>query len=629
MADGNPTPEQMSKGKLLGSRAVAPQVTNGADEELARYSRLRSQVYATYYKNIDEDNKYYERKFGADILPKEWRDEGHRTIIPPTARLAVDAAAEHILSTPKIFRPPVPTDASDIDASLAADKVTSALQFFWHNVFVHGSALEGAKKKVVKDGRAILKVELRWDLISPGATVYGRKDWMWRVKLCANETVMLDPDDPYDPSYSYESYLMRREEALKLFPEAKGDWMDEKRNPLDTVNYVEMFTKPSGSSQGKRIVWIENERVIDTVNPYNYVCDVDEDGEDLYDGWVPYACAPSGWGDVDSQNRPEDRYVGILRHMHDVLEAEAQQATAVLAQLRVATFPPIKTWGMPTDKERPFRFGPAAVMRFNGPRDQMDAEVMNIPGLPAGIIDILNRTHAWANEISHFSTLSGGTQRGVDTATEADLNVRNASSRLTPVITGLVAMITRVNMMFLKTIELILEAPMVLYGASEAGVGVVQLFPEEVGGFYMTFVTLQTLDQASLDRANLKTWADAFNAFRLDPEYAMRKAGIENPMERIQKSADYQVFIDPMMHQARVAAALGQGGIAAVAALRAIEGSNMAQDPAAAPNQPDAGNPMGFVPNANPLTGEAAEANAVTEARSDAMTARPDLLMMA
>lgn len=615
-----PTPEELRKGKLIGSRSAGGALVTAGDEELERFSRLNAQVYATYFTALELDNKYYHKKFGADILPREWKDDGFKAVIPPTGHLAVESASEHILSTPKIHRPPVPTTEGDMDANLAADKVQQFLKFWWHNAFINGDPLGVGKKKVVKDGRMVLKVEVRWDVIQPGALVYGKNEWIWRTKVCANETVMLDPDDPYDPSYAYEFYQMRVDEAKRLFPEAGGSWKTERRSPTDTVRYVEYYEKPSKDSKGKRIIWIDNERVLDEVNPYYYVCGVDESGKDTYDGWVPYACAPSGWGDVDSKNMPVDRYVGILRYMHDVLEAEAQTATAGIAQLRVSTFPPIKMWGGTTDKEKGFRFGPAAVMKFTGPKTDQDAEVMNLPGMPSGVSEILNRTHQWANELSRFNTLGGGAQRGVDTATEADLNVRNASSRLTGPVAGITGLVTRVNSMILKTNELVLEAPVVIYGASDAGPGVVVLNPEDIDGFYMTFVSLQTTEQAALDRALLKTWADAFNSFRLDPEYAMRQAGIENPTERIQKSLDYQVLIDPMLHQQRVAERLGPEGMATISQMNALlNGPDVSSTPPA-----PKGGPMGFVPPQNPLTGDAAEAQVVTDARQAAFDANPE-----
>lgn len=613
MADTAPTRDELNKGKLIGSRTAVTPVM-GADEELARFSRLQAQVFATYQKNIGEDDKYYRKDFEASILPREWKDDGHKSVIPPTGHLAVEAASEHILSTPKIHRPPMPMDIGDFEAAAAADKVQQALKFWWHNAFISGDPLGVGKKKVVKDGRMVLKVEVRWDIVQPGALVYGKNEWPWRVKVCANETVLEDPDNPFDPGYIYETYQIRVDEAKRLFPEAKGEWRNEKRNPTDTVRYVEYYARPMKESKGKRIVWIENERVIDGVNPYYYVCGVDERGRDTYDGFVPYAIAPSGWGDVDSKNMPHDRYVGILRFMHDILEAEASQATAALAQLKISTFPPIKQWGVTADKEHPFRFGPAAVMRFTGDKTTQDMEVMGLPNLPAGVLDMLNRTHQWANELSRFNTLGGGAQRGVDTATEADLNTRNASSRLTGPVAGLTGAITRVNAMILKTIELILEAPVVLYGASDAGPGAVVLRPEDIDGFYMTFVSLQTTEQAALDRALLKTWADAFNSFRLDPEYAMRQAGIENPSERIQKSLEHQVLIDPRMHELRVAQQLGGQGISTIAQMRAVIGASEGESA-----------PPGFTPPVNALTGQAAEAQVVTDGRQAAFDARPDL----
>lgn len=624
MVSEAPSAAQLAKGKLIGSRSPLGTPVAGGDEELNRFTRLQNVVFSEYHRALALDNKFYHLDFDMEIIPKEWRDDGFKAVKPNTAHMSVESAAEHILTTPKIHVPVMPVSEGDFDAALVADKKQQALKFFWHNVFLAGDPLGEGKKNIVKDGRMVLRVDLRWDLVDPDAAVYGKNEFPWRVRLRSNETILEDTDNPYDPSYIFESFQIRTSDAKRYYPDAAGDW-GEKKQPTDTVRLVEYFCKPSDEEpKGKRIVWIENERVIDTVNPYHYLCGVTETGEDKYDGWVPYAIAPSGWGSVDATNMPHERYAGILRHMHSVLIAEAEQATMAQAQLKVATFPPVKVFGqMAVDKDHPFRFGPAAVLPFPQGKNENDAEVMAYPNLPAGVIDMLNRTHMWANEVSRFNTLSGGAQRGVDTATEADLNVRNASARLSGPIAGLTGMIARVNTMMLKCIELILEAPVILYGATDGMSGAVTLSPEEIDGFYMSFVALQTTEQAALDRALLKTWGDAFNGFQtIDPEYAMRQAGIENPKERIEKMLDHQVLMDPMMHQARVAMKMSQlppEVLSTMQLMRTI--AEVGEGQQAAPPTPGGGLP------ANQQTGAAAEAAVVTDARNEAMTARPDLLM--
>jgi hypothetical protein len=613
MAYDEPSPEQMRKGKLIGSRLNSTPVTGG-DPELEKFNRLKM-VYSSYHTAMEEDDKYYHKQYGKDIVPREWVDDGFKATIPPTGNVAVETAAEHILTTPKIYVPERPSTENQLMERQVADSKQQALKFFWHNLFISGDPLGHGKKKLIKDGRLVLKKEIKWDYIDPDSEMFGVNDFLWNLRVLSNETVLEDPDDPYDPTYVYEYYTMRAGTARRFFPDAIGSWAKDKKD-TDTVTYVEYWTKPHGTDKGKRCVWIDNEKVLEKDNPYHWVASVNEDGEDTYDGYIPYFIADSGWGDVNAENKPEDRYVGILRYMHDILETEARQLTAADVQTRVATFPILKGWNLESDAEKPFRIGPASLLRLNGDKNNSDVEIMPFPDLPRGVTDLLNRLHNFANELTRFNTLGGGPQKGVDTATEADLNVRNASAKLSGPVSGLQSLLTRVNKTVLQDIELVLEAPVVLYGAADSGPGMVTLNPEDINGFYLTFVQLQTSEQAALDRALLKTWGDAMHTFDLDPEYAMRQAGIENPTERIVRSAEHKVFIDPMMHQLRVMTELGEGGIKAIQLLNQLTGTGVQNE----------ANP-GFQPAQNANTGGAAEAQAITDGREMAMTMRPDLQM--
>jgi hypothetical protein len=173
--------------------------------------------------------------------------------------------------------------------------------------------------------------------------------------------------------------------------------------------------------------------------------------------------------------------------------------------------------------------------------------------------------------------------------------------------------------MVFQTVEKVLENPVVLYGAAEGSVGSVMLRPEDVDGFYMTFVQLQTTEQAALDRALLKTWADAYRTFApaLDPEFVLRQVGIESAVERVAKGLDYQTLNHPLLQEQRVAQALGLGeGVAAIMQLRTLQGVE---------DQREQGGEAGFTPPQNTNTGAAAEAAIVSEGRDAAAALRPDL----
>src|SRR5690606_12290500 len=146
------------------------------------------------------------------------------------------------------YVPERPSTVGQMDERMVADNKQQALKFFWHNIFISGDPLGHGKKKLVKDGRLVLKKEIKWDHIDPDKDMFGANDFLWTVKVLPNETVLEDPDDPYDPMYVYEFYSMRVSAARRLFPEGVGEWAEKKKD-TDTVTYIEYWSKPHGTDR--------------------------------------------------------------------------------------------------------------------------------------------------------------------------------------------------------------------------------------------------------------------------------------------------------------------------------------------------------------------------------------------
>ena len=555
----NLTPEEKTQGHLLNSDAGgnSPMFVVGGDPDLEKFTRLNNGVYRKYFTALIEDDRYYRQEYGEDLIPAEWKEKGFKATVPPTAYNAVESASDHILTTPDIFVPPRPTDAGHIAEQEIAGTKTLFLESFWHNVYVKGNPLEIGKKKLVKDGRIVLKKTIKWDFVDEAGQGLGVKQFLWDVKTLPNETVLEDPDNPDDPAYVYESYNIRVDSAKRLFPDAKYQWTGKRGD--ERVRYLEYWTKPAGKSKGQRKVWIDNELVLDKSNPYYWSIGYDEAGKALYDGYVPYIIRSSGWGDTDASNMPHQRYVGILRYMHSTLDTEARQISAADAQLRVTTFPPIILAGISEDEEHKINIGPAAKI-FLPNKDTQSVTTLQWPTLDPSVWQIVSRLHSYANDLAKFDQLGGAPQRGVDTATEAGMNVRQAGAKLSGPMNALKTAMMAINEQLFYDVEYILEAPVTLYGASESGPGVVTLTPEQIAGFCMNFVELKTTDQAALDTANMRNWADMYNVFGIDKAYAGGKAGIKNMTERMYARMAEDVNNDPMMHQLRVMMAMsGQG----------------------------------------------------------------------
>ena len=258
----------------------------------------------------------------------------------------------------------------------------------------------------------------------------------------------------------------------------------------------------------------------------------------------------SGWGEVTADTKPEDKYVGVLRYAHPMLEAEARQLTAVDIQMRFSTFAPVVTRNISEDTDQPIEIGPGKRINL---MDDQEIECRALPELPISSFQLINKVHDYTNELSKASILSGYPQRGVDTATEADMNVRNAAAKLQGPINALRSAIMIVNRWVMQDIENILEAPVTVYGGMKGAPSSIVIEPKEIEGYYETYTELDTTDQASLDARNARLWADLYAVYQgvLSPQTAMERGGIENPQEEMMKASVARLFMSEPAEQVR------------------------------------------------------------------------------
>lgn len=524
---------------------------------LEQYSQLRTESFRQYLIELAEDEKYYKLKFGQDLIPKEWREKGFDVTLPPTAYNAIEAASDHILTTPDILVSERPTETDYLREQQIAAAKQMALMFFWHQIFLQGDPLGNGKKSLIKSGKMVLKLTLDFNVIRPDGAFVGRQGFPFRGRLLSASTVFEDPNFPYDPQYVYEAYEMRRDTAQELFPDARGKWKE--KPPGEMCRVLEYWSKPHDQDRGRRVIWIDDVRVLNKINPYSAEIGRTDKGKPIYDGFVPYFVTETGWGDGEFGVPAHERYVGLIRHVHSLLETEARQLTAADAQLRIGTFPIVKLEGIEEDDEHPIRIGPGAKIHVQDPETQ-DISILTWPQIDPALFGMISRVHQYTNELSKFEQLSGTPQRGVDTATEADQNFRAASSKLNGPINGLRSLIMRVNAYVLWCIENVIEAPVTLYGAADGTPGVITLEPEWIAGYYDTFVDLKTTSAAALEGARLRQWAEAYQVFGLDKAFAMKMAGIPNPNQRIANRMNEDVLLDPRVHEIRLANWMRQNG---------------------------------------------------------------------
>jgi|TARA_B110000014_G_scaffold261980_1_gene254917 hypothetical protein len=572
---------------------------NNFDDDFNRFTRLKNYIFNGYFDKMRDDNDYYNGNYPniGEIIPREYRESGMGATIPPTARNAVDNASDHILTTPKIFVPAKPTENDQQAEQNLAERKRQFLASFWHNVETdYGDPLATARKKLVKDGRMVLKKELRWDLIPdpPSDTASSgekrkfrnrlkkltQSQFLWKISILPNETVVHDIDNPTDPKYVYEFYEVYPDEARRRYPEHADMWMED---GLEKLEFVEMYTKPQGDSKGEHKMWVQGSLVFENMNPYCWETSVSTDDKKDYDGYIPYIIRDSGWGEITADNDPADRYVGILRYIHPVLQAEARQLTAVDIQLRYSTFAPVITRNV-MDDNTPIEVGPGK--RINLVDDQ-DIQFVKLPEVPLSAFQMMDKVHQYTSELSKLGTLGGQPQRGVESATEADLNVRNAAVKLQSCVASLRACIAIASRQVFQDIQYILESPITIAGSTRRQASEITIKPNELDDFYAVDVELHTSDRAQIEMRDMMVWSQLYRTYNgmLSAETAMENSGIENPQQELLKASVNTLFMSPQAQQVRTMMMLKglQGQAAEV--LRAFQQDLLQQQQGPAPQE--------------------------------------------
>jgi hypothetical protein len=549
------------------------------NKQLAKLTTLKG-IFGDYINEVHTSRQYYNRDFGAEVVPPRWASR-LTPLIPQTARRSIDEPADHILTFPVIKVPVRPTMGSEAAEQTRADVVREACNAWWAHIARQDNIIGDCRKPLLNEGKIAIRKTIKWELLPEypdrddyrdtpaGKREYtravnayrrelerlNRAEFLWKVELLDNCTVFEDPSNHRDPRYAFITYSVYVEEACEQWPESTGDWRD--RDDLEEVTYTELWTKPGpvmsdGTWEpGHFIQWIENEVVHADESPYPY---------------LPIVIDDAGFGLNHQLAKPEDRYVGMTQHARDLFRAQAEARTSWLAVSRLAAFPMGVARNMASDKE--INLGPGEIIDMEGNEGEAGAESLNWmshPDIPQGVVTLGDVLEREANSTFKIDVLGGIPQKGVDTATEADMNVRNAIAKLSGPISAIERVCIRLTRQFLMDVELVLKAPVTLYGSSASSKtpAEIVLKPTDVNGFYEVHVELSTSDQEVMQLSKARFWLEAP---RVNPalsyQYALEEGDIvDDGMSEMIKRATEDVYMSPEFQQMRKSAAASELGM--------------------------------------------------------------------
>ena len=549
------------------------------DDLLNKFFTL-SGSFSKYHTNVDENRRFYERNFAGDVVPNPDSDDPIWTFLPPTARRAIDEPADHILYSPKVHVPIRPGRSDVTKREEQAEDKRMFVNTWFRTVEQLFNPLGDARKLMLNEGRVCIKQELRWDLIpdyperKTGETIaafkkrkrtfkaqmkkLGHYEFLWDVQLLDSKSVYEDPMNHRDPQYVYIRYTTTVEEAIRMFPKSKSPWT--KGDDYSEVTFLDYWSKPKFGfdgtwTPGQHVQWIDEHRESDGKSPYPY---------------IPVAIEDAGYGVNYRTAKPHEKFVGITQHVLDTLVAEARQMTSWENVTEMNAYAPMKTWNM--DPTRRIKFGPHTTIPLQGAKDDPNAEdnePLVLPGLPLEVIQLANRTTQIVDEAVKMNVLSGQPISGVETATEADQQIRNASAKLAGPVAGLERLATKMINWVLMDIDLVLESPVTVFGSGkeQADVGEITIGQKHINGFYKVSVELMTTDEDALNMTKARFWSEMYRVVPFLSAYtAMTKGDItDQPMnEMIQRSAEDVYLSEEMTAIRKLTGAQSFGEFAAM-----------------------------------------------------------------
>ena len=555
------------------------------DALLSRYEGLKSK-HGKAIAEFDLDEELISGDYASDIVPEKWADEGLEPTVMSTASDIIENAVDHILTTPRIKVPMRPVDKDRETERQIAENKRYFLQHCWDTFAVQeGELMRRGVKSLIK-GKIALKFEVDWNAVpdlpdTSNMTASQKRNAMRRYrtllervsktkfifKLAAlpKETVFEDLYQPWNPRYVYEAYQITLEDAVEKFGDATlGSQSQTVReaygggDPDSKMEYVELWTKPSGKSKGKYVCWLGNQIVHDADNPYSFETLISTPEKPDYDGFVPYAIGDPGWGDTDADCNPEDRYPSILKPLRSLIKAETRQITEVEAWLRLYMWKPVIGTNLPEVKEgeTDYELGPGAFWNLNKEAGQ-EVSVLQFGEAPVTVFQFLSKVQQAADRSSKFGAMAGTPQQGVTTATESDSLGRNAATKLNGPMTTLVRLFKLINTWILMVVDKIIEAPITVTGAFSVGPAEVTLRPGDIDGFYVTSVELDTSDKEMLDARKARLWADLYRIFTgLSERTAMGKAGVDDVTNEQDERSVEDMMKSPQMQQVQLLMAL-------------------------------------------------------------------------
>lgn len=588
---------------------------------VAKHGQSES-TFSNFRQEVHTSRRFYDLDFANEIVPPRWRAR-LEAYIPPNAAHSIDEAVDHILFTPRVR---VATRPAEGDRQLAEQVIAENKRGFLHSIWAQNPIIHDARKTLINEGMIAIKKTINWKYVpsKPGPKAskkvrdayrrdmakLGQDHPLWNFEILDNATITFGPvSDHRNPMWVFIKYAITVEDARALYPK-EGDpapgvgtdgpnkpvesWRD--RSDLEEVQFMEYWSADicdingAITEPGRFIQWVEEEVIKDEMNPYPY---------------VPVAIEDAGFGTVRSTAKVEDIFVGMTKKMRQTFINQARQFTAWEAVTELTAF------GLYTARNRDaakvWNVGPGEIIDLTGDEGQSGSETfeaVKLPEIPMGVIQLVNETNRMANSVLKTETLGGQPLSGVETATEADQQIRNASAKLSSPVAALERLVAKMSSWLLMDIELVFEVPVTIWAsvAGEETPTMLTVKPSDINGYYNVTAELRTTDDEAVNMVKARFWSEMYRLIPfLSAWTAMERGEIsDNPTREMVQRASEDIYLGPEARMVRTLTAMNSFGEFAEFIQAQIAGQGAGPNGPGGPPSPDANTSTPPNPGAGP-----------------------------
>jgi len=469
--------------------------------------------YKTFHEQCKEEDEYY---FGTRSVPVP-DDMPIDPVRPATAHAIVNVATDHVdVNNPAIFVP-----APSPRAKNRSERIQKFLQGVWMHIPEH------TKRTVVKHSiqYGVGFIKTWWD---------GDK---W-------------PDAPYMDNYTEEEdykealrdHLDERDISFPFIIDAvnpKNIVWDDSRAKMKWC--IEFYDSKCGDIQSLYPEWTPMTPNSETVTFLEYWddtwCGRMADGEWVWGpykhgyGFNPYVkIQPASSLDYDV-GLPEDRYQGVLKPVHSLLDSEARLITQYEAILRQYAWRTIDFYGPASSAEATMdEYELFASKNWVRPNVQIEPSPLAMP--PQEILQQLGMVQTMIEEATFPNVVRGMRPSGVSTGFA--LSVLAGTGRLVfgKFADAMARGMEQANQRFLKLVNNKAMGKVTVHARSSVQEFDQSIGPDDIKVFYENTVTLKAEAPEEREREALlalRLWNGGSGLISLYE--AQRRVGITNPLE--------------------------------------------------------------------------------------------------